>query len=281
MRPHQWVKNLFVLVPLVFAKELLHPATVVRALVAFAAFCLGASAVYVLNDLIDVEADRAHPVKRSRPIASGAVSVSAAKGLFAGLVLTALAAALAVSPAVAGVVAAYLALNVAYTFGLKRVAYLDVLCIALGFLLRVAAGTVAVRVHASQYLLVVTFVLACFLGFGKRMHELRQGANASKQRAVLARYDERVLAICLHVTGAATVVLYVLYTLDRHTQQLFGTRWLVLTTGFTVFGVYRFLRLVRYHAEAESPTEEMLRDKPFLANLALWGIAVVAIIYAS
>lgn len=281
MRPHQWVKNLFVLVPLVFAKELANSAIVLRSVMAFLVFSFAASAVYILNDLGDVEADRAHPKKKHRAIASGVVSEKTAKGLFVVLVVAALGGGLLVSPWLAAVVVAYLALNIAYTQKLKHVAYLDVLCIATGFELRVLAGTVAVGVVPTVYLLVITFVLASFLGFGKRMHELTQGDNATKQRAVLDDYGEKTLRALLALTGGATVVLYALYTLTTHTRTFFGTDHLVWTTGFTALGVLRFLRLVTARPNAESPTEEMLRDRWFLLNLAAWAIAVVALIYFS
>lgn len=281
MRPHQWVKNLFVFVPLVFAKELSNSPVVLRSVLAFFFFSFAASAVYVLNDLSDVEADRAHPKKSKRPIASGVVSEKTAKALFFALVSVALVGAFFVSSYLPLVILGYLILNVAYTLKLKHVAYLDVICIATGFELRVLAGTVAANVMPSVYLLVITFVLASFLGFGKRMHELMQGDNATKQRAVLDDYGEKTLRALLVMTGLATVILYALYTRSSHTRTFFGTDKLVYTTIFTTLGVARFLRLVTARPNAESPTEEMLRDRWFLLNLAAWGVAVVALIYYS
>jgi decaprenyl-phosphate phosphoribosyltransferase len=281
MRPHQWVKNLFVLVPLVFAKELANSPVVLRSVLAFFFFSFAASAVYVLNDLSDVEADRAHPKKRTRPIASGVVAVPTARALFATLVTVSLVGAFFVSRWLPLVILGYLTLNIGYTLKLKHVAYVDVVCIATGFELRVLAGTVAANVVPSVYLLVITFVLASFLGFGKRMHELMQGDNATKQRAVLDDYGEKALRILLVLTGAVTIVLYALYTRSSHTRTFFGTDDLIYTTLFTALGVTRFLRLVTARPNAESPTEEMLRDKWFLLNLAAWAVAVVALIYRS
>lgn len=279
MRPHQWVKNLFVLAPLVFAKELFDFPTTLRAVGAFACFCLASSTVYIINDLSDVEADRAHPVKRNRPIASGRVSEKTARLAAIVLVTIALGVGVVLGFAFAATVLAYLVLNVAYTARLKHVAYVDVLCIAGGFELRVLGGAFAALVPASTYLLIVTFLLASFLGFGKRMHELMQGEGAHKQRTVLRAYNERTLTVLLYITGLATISTYAVYTLDPHTRQGFGTDYLLLTTPFTIFGVLRFLRLVRHHPHAESPTEEMLRDKWFLLNLALWVAAVLVVIY--
>lgn len=290
MRPHQWVKNLFVLAPLVFAQELFDAPMALRALAAFGLFCLASSTVYLLNDLGDVEADRAHPVKRNRPIASGAVPERVARNAAFALGATALIGALALHPWgtsaapipwFALTIAGYVVLNLAYSARLKRVAYVDVLCIATGFELRVLGGAAAALVPPSAYLIVVTFLLATFLGFGKRMHELRQGEAAHKQRSVLRAYGKSTLTGLLFATGILTLVTYGTYTLDPHTANQLGTKWLILTTPFTAFGVLRFLHLVRGRPHAESPTEEMLRDKPFLANLFLWAGAVLAVIYWS
>jgi decaprenyl-phosphate phosphoribosyltransferase len=279
MRPHQWVKNLFVIAPLVFAKGLLDAPMVLRTAAAFLLFSLAASSIYVLNDLADVEADRLHPKKRSRPIASGRVPVSFARGAMVVLVATALVGGYLIAPSLAVVLASYVTLNIAYTFRLKQIAYVDVLCITAGFELRVLAGTYAAGVTPTTYLLVVTFLLATFLGLGKRMHELKQGARATAQRPVLSAYDERTLRAFLILFGAATVCTYFAYSVDAHTRSFFGTDYLAVTTPFTLFGVLRFLRLVQHRPDSESPTEEMLRDRPFLANLGLFGAVVVLLIY--
>ena len=284
MRPHQWVKNLFVLAPLVFARELFEPAAALRAFAGFVAFCILAGSVYVLNDLVDVEADRVHPVKKNRPIASGRITVPQARGAFVVLVSLALGSALALGLPFFGAVAAYLVLQLLYSFRLKKVAYLDVLCIALGFELRVLAGSFAARVPASAYLLVVMFLLAAFLGLGKRAHELaalalRSGGAPGQTRAALRAYDLRTLTPLLYATGAATVLTYVVYTLDPRTVEQLGTQYLPLSALCTFFGVARFVHLVRRKADAESPTDAMLRDWPFLGNLGLWAAAVVAIVY--
>ncbi len=279
MRPHQWVKNSFVLFPLIFAKQLFVLSAALRGVAAFTCFCLASSAVYLLNDLRDVEADRVHPVKKNRPIASGQVPEGVARTTALVLVLISAGGGLALAPWFTGAVLGYVLLNVAYSFRLKRVPYLDVLCIATGFELRVIGGAAAALVPPSTYLLLVTFLLASFLGFGKRMHELMQGEEAHSQRSVLRAYSQRTLEALLAVTALATVVTYVVYTLDATTIHEFGTKWLILTAPFTLFGVLRFLQLVRGHPHAESPTDEMLRDQPFIANLALWVLAVIVIIY--
>jgi 4-hydroxybenzoate polyprenyltransferase len=283
MRPQQWVKNLFVLAPVVFAQELFDLRKVLGALGGFACFSLLASAVYVLNDLMDVEADRAHPVKKNRPIASGQVSENAARVAMVALALVALVGGWFLSPYFLAAAAGYLVNNIAYSFGLKRVAYLDVLSIAGGFELRVLAGSYAAGVAPSAYLLVVTFLLATFLGLGKRMHELvqQERTGSANSRKVLRQYNKGFVAVLLWITSIATVTAYVVYTLDPHTRETFGTDFLVGTSVFALIGVLRFVHLVRNRPDAESPTEEMLRDPLFLVNGVLGVVALVGIIYWS
>jgi 4-hydroxybenzoate polyprenyltransferase len=278
VRPHQWVKNSFVLAPVVFAKHLTHPSVIKNALLAFCVFCLLAGCIYTINDLKDVDADRVHPRKRDRPIASGRVPASWAKVMVAVLAVTALAGAALGPPAFLAVAAGYLVLNLAYTFKLKHVAYLDVACIALGFVLRVLAGGFATRTEISVYMIACTLLLALFLGFGKRRHEIA-GVNASKQRAALEAYSPRVLTAALAVTGVASVAMYAAYTLDPHTTAFFGSDWLWITTIHPLFGVIRFLQLVAGRPKSESPTQEMLRDVPFVLNIVLWLVEVMVIVY--
>jgi decaprenyl-phosphate phosphoribosyltransferase len=279
IRPHQWVKNLFVLAPVVFAKHLTDPALIRAAVGAFAVFCLLAGAVYTLNDLVDAKADRVHPVKRHRPIASGRVPLPLGKAMAVVLVLVALGGAVAFLPlAFCGVAVGYFALNLAYSFGLKKIAYLDVGCIALGFVLRVLAGGFATGTPLSGFMVACTALLALFLGFGKRRHELAS-ENAGKQRAALQAYTPRALTIALSVTGVLSIATYLAYTLDHDTQRFFDARWLWVTAIHPLFGVLRFLQLVAGRPKAESPTQEMLRDTPFVLNLVLWVIEVVVIVY--
>jgi 4-hydroxybenzoate polyprenyltransferase len=288
LRPHQWVKNLFVAAPLVFAKKLTDPAALALAAAAVAAFCALSGAVYAVNDVLDVDKDRAHPTKRRRPIASGALSVRAALGAAALLAAGALGAALAIAPAFGAVAAGYLALNLAYSLRLKDLPYLDVTAIAGGFLLRVLGGAYAVDVPPSPWLLACTALLAAFLGFGKRAHELAQasagGAENSEQgigrtRRVLMRYRDAHLKGALWLFGGLTAVAYAFYTQAEHTIAYFGGRDMMYTIPFCVLGIGRFLHLVTRRTHEDSPTDEMLRDAPFMANLALWGLVVLAIIY--
>lgn len=291
IRPHQWVKNLFVLAPMFFHKDVflstsagpaLNLRVTGRAFIATAVFCLLAGAIYTINDLADVEADRIHPVKRERPIASGVVPESLAKAMSVGLVVSSVGIAFALDWRVGLVAAIYFVKDLAYTFKLKQVAFLDVGLIASGFVLRVLAGGFATDVHVSGYMVACTALLALFLGFGKRRHEL-QLESAVKQRAALEAYSKRSLNVALALTGLATAATYVAYTLDPTTRVFFHTNWLWLTAPFTLIGIGRFLMLVSGRAgrglRAESPTQEMLRDVPFVLNLVGWVVVVVAIVY--
>jgi decaprenyl-phosphate phosphoribosyltransferase len=292
IRPHQWVKNLFVMAPMFFHRDVftstkdgvpaLNLAVTGRAAAATLIFCFLAGAVYTINDLVDVEADRVHPVKRLRPIASGQVPVPMARVLAAVLVVLSLAAAYYLTPLFAAVAAVYFVENIAYSFKLKKVAFLDVGLIAFGFVLRVVAGGIATGTHVSVYMYACTALLALFLGFGKRRHELA-GENSEKQRAALRAYTPRSLTIALGITGLATIGTYVAYTFDPATREFFHSDLLWLTAPFTAFGIIRFLYLVTGRAgrglKAESPTQEMLRDVPFVLNLVLWIVVVVAIVY--
>ena len=283
LRPHQWVKNLFVAAPLVFAKHLLDAAYVLQTIVAVAAFCALSGAVYAFNDVRDVEADRAHPTKRRRPVASGALREGTALAVAIGLAGGALAVCAALSPGCAAFAATYLAVNLAYSLRLKQVAYVDVALIGAGFLLRVLAGAAAIDVPASRWLLVCTALLAVFLGLGKRAHELaaaaRGGRAAATTRAALAGYRAPAVRALMILLGLATTLAYLLYTQDAHTVAFFGTDDLFWTAPFCAIGVARFAQLALARGGDESPTEAMLRDPPFLANLAAWAIAVSATIY--
>ena len=279
IRPHQWVKNVFVLAPVFFAKDLFEERLILRAIGAFGTFCLLAGAVYTINDIADAEADRVHPVKRHRPIASGRVSVPAAKVLAIALVIAGLAGAAYGQTWFLVIAASYFVMNLAYSFKLKHIAYVDVGIIATGFVLRVAGGGMGTHIHVSGYLILCTALLALFLGFGKRRHEIAAAARAKKQRAALSGYSAQGLDVALAVTGCATVGTYFAYTVDPDTKAYFGSDNLYLTTIFVVLAVLRFLHLVRSRPNAESPTQEMLSDGPFVAAVLVWVGVVVWIVY--
>lgn len=280
IRPHQWVKNVFVLAPVVFATKLFDPVLLTNAGAAFFVFCLLAGAVYTINDLADVAADRLHPVKRHRPIASGRVPEGVARWFAYLLVAFSLGGAAFISPWFALVAASYFALNVAYTMKLKHIAYLDVSCISAGFVLRVLGGGFATRIEVSWYLFVCTALLALFLGFGKRRHELTTAsAKAGKQRTALEGYSKRGLDVALTVTALLTTAVYLRYTTDPATLVFFKASTLWPTTLFVILGQWRFLHIVRYRPKAESPTQEMLSDGPMVGIVLLWVVVVGFLVY--
>lgn len=279
LRPRQWIKNLFVLAPLLFAKQLFDHTLIVRSLLAFACFTALAGAVYVLNDLFDVQKDREHPFKRLRPIASGALPVSTAKTLAFSVAAAGTVGAFTLGWQFAIVALGYVALNAAYTITLKHFAFVDVLCIASGFLLRVVGGSLAIDVAISRWLLICTFLLALFLGLGKRKHEfVALHQTGGQARRVMEQYRLHHLNLALWLTGLCTLAGYSLYAFDAETATRFGTPYLPITIAFIAFGVIRFVKLIDLH-DAESPTEEMLKDWPFLINAFLWLAAVIALIY--
>ena len=280
LRPHQWVKNVFVLAPVVFAREMFVLDLAVRSVGAFGVFCLLAGAVYTMNDLVDLDGDAVHPVKRFRPLPSGRVPLSWGKWAAVGLVIISLGGA-AIGPWEFFVTAlSYFVLNVAYSFRLKKIAYVDVVVISSGFVLRVLAGGFATHTEVSSYLILCTALIALFLGFGKRRHELAGiGKGGAKQRAALGGYTRRGLKWALRATGLATVAAYLAYTFDADTVEFFHSRSLWWTTIFVVLGVGRFLTLVRSRPKAESPTQEMLRDGPFVAIVFSWLVVVLWVVY--
>jgi 4-hydroxybenzoate polyprenyltransferase len=251
-----------------------------RALMAFAAFCLAASAVYLLNDLHDREEDRRHPVKSRRPLASGALKAPVAWLAAALLIGGAAALALALGRGFATFLGAYVTLNVLYSLGLKTVVILDVLCISLGFVLRILAGAAAIDVKVSSWLLLCTTFLSLFLAFSKRRHEIQLLAEgAAQQRKVLSQYSAAFLDQMINVVTASAVVCYALYAVSPETVERFHTEHLVYTVPFVLFGIFRYLYLVYQRTDAKNPTEALLFDGPFLVNLLLWGGAVIWIVY--
>ncbi|HEY4241723.1 MAG TPA: UbiA prenyltransferase family protein [Kofleriaceae bacterium] len=282
LRPKQWVKNIFVAAPLVFAKDLLDPSRLWREAVAVFAFCLLSGAVYAFNDVRDVEADRVHPTKCKRPIAAGELSESGALWLAGVLSVVALGGCLAIHWQLAAWAALYLAQNVAYSVKLKHVAFLDVILVSGGFVLRVVAGAAAIDVPPSLWLLACASLLALFLGLGKRAHELawaQRSGKATATRAALAGYRLPMVQQLMVVLALATCGAYVAYTLDAHTVAFFGTRDLVFSAPFVLLGVARFLALALWWPTQEPPTDAMMRDPWFLTILAGATATVLVIIY--
>jgi 4-hydroxybenzoate polyprenyltransferase len=280
MRPGQWVKNVLVFAPLVFALRVHDATAVLRAFGAFLLFSLASGAVYLVNDLLDRAKDREHPVKRRRPIASGELPPAAAL-VAAGLAAAgALGLSLLAGGRLALVLGAYLLINVAYSRRLKHVVILDVMTIAAGFVLRVLAGGIAIGVATSTWLLLCTSLLALFLGFGKRRHELvLLEVNAASHRPILSEYSPYFLDQMIAVVTTSTLVSYALYTMDPAVHQKLGTPYLPLTIPFVLYGIFRYLYLVHQREEGGDPTQVLLADRPLLVNVLLWVGTVFGILY--
>ena len=280
LRPAQWTKNLVVFAGLIFGKKLLDAAAVWDALAAFVVFCALSGVVYLVNDLADRESDRRHPLKAQRPIASGALPVPVAIGAALAIGAAALAAAYLIGPGFAAVAAAYLVLQVLYSGPLKHIIIIDVLTIAIGFVLRAAGGAVAVHVEISHWLFVCTILLALFLALAKRRHEIvLLAGGATSHRPILGEYTAYLLDQMIGVVTASTLIAYVFYTISPETQAKFGTPWLGLTIPFPLYGIFRYLYLVHQREGGGSPADLLLTDRPLLGCVALWALAVAIIIY--
>ncbi len=280
LRPEQWTKNLIVFAALIFARRLLDPAAVALALAAFLTFCGLSGAVYLFNDVSDRESDRRHPLKSRRPIASGVLSAESALGWAAALTGAGLGLAFWLQPGFGWTAFAYVVLQAAYSRWLKHIVILDVMAIAAGFVLRAVGGGLVISVPVSDWLLVCTILLALFLAFSKRRHELTLlAAGAAGHRRILEEYDPYLLDQMIAVVAASTLVAYIIYCLSSETAERFGTRWLVLTVPFPIYGIFRYLYIVHRKDGGGNPSAMLLKDRPLLACVALWGLTVVAIIY--
>ena len=280
LRPDQWTKNLLVFAGLLFGQRLLDKPSVERALGAFAVFCALSGVVYLINDIIDRERDRQHPLKSRRPIASGDLNVGLAAGAAAVLGGGALAASLLLGGHFATIAVAYVALLALYSGVLKHMVILDVLTLSIGFVLRAVAGAVAVDVEISRWLLVCTILLALFVALAKRRHELVLLADgAVNHRKILGEYSPYLLDQMIAVVTASTLIAYIFYTISPETEQKFGTHWLWLTIPFPLYGIFRYLYLVHRREGGGSPAELLITDRPLLACVAMWGIAVTLLIY--
>jgi 4-hydroxybenzoate polyprenyltransferase len=280
LRPEQWTKNGLVFVALPFAVKLFDVSAVIRSVEAFVIFCALSGVVYLVNDVVDRESDRRHPLKRLRPIASGdlPVPVAVAASLLIGAI--AIAGAFALGGRFGVVALSYLALLTLYSAALKHMVILDVLTIAIGFVLRAVAGAVVLDVVISHWLLVCTILLALFIALAKRRHELVLLADAAiSHRPILGEYSAYLLDQMIAVVTASTLIAYIFYTISPETEQKFGTSLLGLTIPFPLYGIFRYLYLVHRREGGGSPADLLLNDRPLLACITLWAVAVVLIIY--
>lgn len=271
LRPTQWIKNFFILAPLVFSGKLTDPIALSRAGIAFLLFSMVASGIYCWNDVIDAAADRSHPVKRYRPIAAGRILPlhGAAGGTL--LVLCSIAGGLWLGNTFALVVLGYVVLNAVYSLWMKHTVILDVFGIAAFFILRLLAGASAVAVHPSIWLLLCGGLLALYLGFAKRRHELLLlGEDSASHRSVLSQYDAALLDQLSTILLSVTVVAYIMYTLSSATAVMVGPETLSYSTVFVLYGVFRYLLLVRRHSQGGNPAETLLADRMLLIDVSLW-----------
>ena len=280
LRPDQWTKNLIVFAGLVFGEQLLEPGAVARAGGAFGIFCALSSAMYLVNDVVDRAGDRLHPVKRGRPIAAGRVSPASALGAAGLLIVGGVASAYLLEPRLALLALCFVGVLLLYSWVLRQAVILDVLAIAIGFVLRAVAGAVVINVSISQWLLVCTLLLALFLTLTKRRQEVGAlGADATQHRPALGCYTLELLDQLVTVLAAATLVSYAVYTTGAETVEKFGTELLTLTIPFPIYGVLRYLMLVHDKTTSTGPADILLRDRPLAVCVAGWAVSVTIIIY--
>jgi len=280
MRPAHWVKNFFVFTPLVFSQNLFHLKLLFLTSGAFLIFCAVSGAAYIINDLIDRDDDRIHPAKAKRPIASEKLSFKAA--LFSALMLQALGLvfAWALSPRLVLVAVFYIALNLLYSFFLKKIVILDVMAIAAGFILRILAGSAVTSVLPSHWLTICTGAIAIFLALGKRRHELILQNNLNGNNGKYLSYTSPYfLDQMIAVVTASTLMSYVLYTISAETIEKFGTTNLSFTIPFVVYGIFRYLYLMHQKGKGDDPARIMISDWPMILNLILWSLTVIWVLY--
>jgi 4-hydroxybenzoate polyprenyltransferase len=279
-RPYQWVKNGLVFAALVFSQRLFHFHDVVLTVLAFIAFCAISSAGYVINDINDRESDQHHPEKRNRPLVCGDVTVAEALTEAAVLGLSGIALSVALGPRFLAIAAAYLAMQFLYSHYAKQMVIVDVIVIAIGFVLRAYAGGVAINVAVSPWLVFITFVLALLIALARRRHELiALGAVAIDHREPLGEYSVKLIDQMLSIVASATLVGYMIYTASPEVAQKLGTQHLFLTVPFVAFGILRYLYLVNECNEGGDPARLVLRDRPLLISILLWIIADILLLY--
>ncbi len=280
MRPQHWIKNLFLFAALVFSGHLFITGDLARILLGFLFFSLAASGIYIINDITDLERDKLHPVKSLRPLPSGQITAGVAYGASAFLLAAGLGGSYLLGQPFFFVLLTYVTLNVMYSVYLKNVVILDVMTVAAGFVLRVLGGAVIISVPTSEWLIICTVLLSLFLGFSKRRHELTMlEASADTHRSVLQHYSPYFLDQMIGIVTASTVMSYVLYTISEDTVVKFGTKDLIYTVPFVLYGIFRYLYLVHKKDEGGDPTRLAISDRPLLLNMILWICAASYIIY--
>jgi 4-hydroxybenzoate polyprenyltransferase len=280
-RPQQWIKNLFIFAAIIFSQNILNISLLGKTIVAFISFCLLSSSSYIFNDIQDVEEDKSHPLKSKRPLASGRLKKSHALFSFGFLGFLGLALAASLNWPFLLISLIFFFLQVAYSLWLKHVVILDVFVVAAGFLIRVVAGGLAIKVTLSSWLLICGTLLALFLALSKRRHELvLLSKEASEHRPILEEYSPYFLDQLIAVVTASIVVAYCLYTISEETVAKFGTSNLIFTVPFVLYGIFRYLYLIHRKFEGGSPETLIIKDKPLLIDIFLWIVTAVLILYA-
>ena len=275
LRPRQWTKNLFLFAGLIFSQNLFNPSLFLKVLLAFVVFCLLSGSAYIINDIIDVDEDRKHYIKRNRPLASGRISVRKAVCVFSIVLAASLTAAFLLGNAFLAVGLLYFLLVTGYSLWLKHLVIIDVFAVASGFLLRAVAGGVVIGVRISPWLLICTLLLALFLALIKRRHEyVALGNNGTEHRRVLADYSLSYLDQLISIVTASTIMAYSLYTFTAGRTEYF-----MLSIPFVIYGIFRYLFLVHKKDMGGSPEDVLLKDRPFIVNICLWVLVCVVILY--
>lgn len=280
LRPHQWTKNFFVFAPLIFSENVFNFPLTFKSIVAFALFCVLSGAIYIWNDLRDIDEDKLHPVKSQRPLASGRLEKTPAVVAFVFLCVLGLGLSFVLNLNFFFLALGYVLLQLAYSGWLKHVVILDVLLVAAGFLIRVIAGGVAIGVEISAWLLICTFLLALFIALSKRRYELIfLEKEASNHRPILKEYSPYLLDQMISVVTASTVIAYCLYTISEETIAKFGSSNLIFTVPFVLYGIFRYLYLIHQKCEGGSPESLLIKDKPFFIAILLWIVSSILILY--
>jgi 4-hydroxybenzoate polyprenyltransferase len=279
IRPKHWVKNFFVIAPLIFTLKFMEIKSILLILKAFISFCLVASSIYILNDIVDKNNDKIHPKKKFRPIASGNISISRALFIFLFIFSLSCIFAFLINLRVLGVILLYFFINILYSFKYKKVVILDVFFIAFGFILRIYAGSFAINVNISHWIILTTFFVSLFLGFGKRLNEINLLSEKNNHRHVLRFYSKDLLNNFLIITSTLTIISYALYTIDPRVISKFGTDNLIYSVPLVVFGVFRYLYLVFQEKKGGDVAETVMRDLWIIFTCLIWCTFIITVLF--
>jgi len=280
IRPYQWVKNILVFAGLVFSLSVLNWTKVSLTVGAFLVFCAISSSIYLLNDLRDINEDRKHPFKKNRPLPSGKLNLNLARITMIILMILAFGFSYYINSIFTIIILTYCILNIGYSMGLKKVVILDVMIVSIGFLLRAVAGAIVIQVEVSHWLFLCSILLALLITFGKRRHEIYLlNTNAGDHRKSLKEYSLPFLDVMMTISGACCIIAYALYTMSDETITRFGTDWLLYTTPFVMFGIFRYFYLIQIKSQGGDPTKMLLKDVPTIINGVLWIATIFTVIY--